>query len=87
MHSSVFQITVNLAFHLETNVPESGKRVKRHRIQVCRQMLGAFTCAWNHLVACCGCVVIIDILTEGVGGCVTRGGLISFGFSLDLFGR
>ncbi len=31
---SSFQMKVNLVFHLEINVPESGGRVERHRIHV-----------------------------------------------------
>jgi len=31
---SSFQMKVNFAFHLEIKVPESGGRVKRHRIHV-----------------------------------------------------
>ncbi len=31
---SSFQMKVNVAFHLEIKVPESGGRVERHRIHV-----------------------------------------------------
>ncbi len=43
---SSFQIKVNLAFHLEIKVPESGGRVERHRIHVVWSPVWSFHSQW-----------------------------------------
>ncbi len=58
---SSFQIKVNVAFHLEINVPESGGRVERHRIHVTWSPVGSFHSQWwlglpCHLLVLVHCV-------------------------------
>ncbi len=42
----LFQMKVNLAFHLEIKVPESGGRVERHRIHVAWSPVWSFHSQW-----------------------------------------
>ncbi len=56
-----FQIKVNLAFHLEIKVPESGGRVERHRIHVAWSPVWSFHSQWwfglpCHLLVLVHCV-------------------------------
>ncbi len=56
-----FQIEVNLAFHLEIKVPESGGRVERHRIHVAWSPVWSFHSQWwfglpCHLLVLVRCV-------------------------------
>ncbi len=58
---SSFQMKVNIAFHLETKVPESGGRVERHRIDVAWSPVWSFHSQWwfglpCHLLVLVHCV-------------------------------
>ncbi len=49
---SSFQMKVNVAFHLENKVPESGGRVERHRIHVAWGPVWSFHSQWWFGVPC-----------------------------------
>ncbi len=56
-----FQMKVNVAFHLEIKVPESGGRVERHRIHVAWSPVWSFHSQWwfglpCHLLVLVHCV-------------------------------
>ncbi len=58
---SSFQMKVNVAFHLEIKVPESGGRVERHRIHVAWSPVWSFHSQWwfglpCHLLVLVHCV-------------------------------
>ncbi len=58
---SSFQMKVNFAFHLEIKVPESGRRVERHRIHVAWSPVWSFHSQWwfglpCHLLVLVHCV-------------------------------
>ncbi len=64
---SSFQMKVNVAFHLEIKVPESGGRVERHRIHVAWSPVWSFHSQWwfgltFHLLVLGHCVFYQEIL-------------------------
>ncbi len=49
---SSFQMKINLAFHLEIRVPESGGRLERHRIHVSWSPVWSFHSRWWFVLPC-----------------------------------
>ncbi len=67
---SSFQMKVNVAFHLEIKVPESGGRVERHRIHVAWSPVWSFHSQWWFGLPCHLLVLVLCFLKSTVNAAI-----------------
>ncbi len=67
---SSFQMKVNLVFHLEIRVPESGGRVERHRIHVAWSPVWSFHSQWWFGLPCHLLVLVLCVFWSPVNAAI-----------------